>query len=74
MVPQAVQELYEEAQASYDPNNAAALLGSQPYHLDALLTMHDLYRSTGDQAYAGTPALHAAPATPAPRRPPLHGC
>jgi hypothetical protein len=52
VVPQAVQELYEEAQASHDPNNVAALLGSQPYHLDALLTMHDLYRSTGDQAYA----------------------
>ncbi|KAL4419888.1 hypothetical protein ABPG75_006986 [Micractinium tetrahymenae] len=49
---QAVQELYEECQASFDPNNIAALLHSHPYHLDALLTMHDLYRSMGEQAYA----------------------
>ncbi|EFN53652.1 hypothetical protein CHLNCDRAFT_136380 [Chlorella variabilis] len=48
----AVQELYEEVQATFDPNNVAALLQSHPYHLDALLTMHDLYRSTGEQAYA----------------------
>lgn len=50
---QAVQELYEECQATFDPNNVAALLHLHPYHLDALLTMHDLYRSMGEQAYAG---------------------
>ncbi|KAL4430372.1 hypothetical protein ABPG77_002178 [Micractinium sp. CCAP 211/92] len=49
---QAVQDLYEECQATFDPNNIAALLHSHPYHLDALLTMHDLYRSMGEQAYA----------------------
>jgi hypothetical protein len=52
-VLQAVQDLYEECQATFDPNHIAALLHSHPYHLDALLTMHDLYRSTGEQAYAG---------------------
>lgn len=50
---QVVQELYEQCQASFDPNNIAALLHSHPYHLDALLTMHDLYRSMGENAYAG---------------------
>lgn len=50
---QAVQELYEECQATFDPNNVAALLHQHPYHLDALLTMHDLYRSMGEQASAG---------------------
>jgi hypothetical protein len=95
---QAVQDLYEECQATFDPNNIAggcaefdccdsvescsdiafhtlsinsqsalpaahpclalpvnlaALLQNHPYHLDALLTMHDLYRSMGEQAYAG---------------------
>lgn len=50
---QAVQDLYEECQATFDPNNVAALLQQHPYHLDALLTMHDLYRSMGEQAYAG---------------------
>ncbi|KAI3425283.1 hypothetical protein D9Q98_009050 [Chlorella vulgaris] len=49
---QAVQELYEDVQATFDPNNIAALLQNHPYHIDSLLTMHDLYRSTGEQAYA----------------------
>lgn len=31
----------------------AALLHSHPYHLDALLTMHDLYRSMAENSYAG---------------------
>ena len=59
---QAVQDLYEECQASFDPNTIAALLQQHPYHLDALLTMHDLYRSMGEQAYAGARArgLHGA--------------
>ena len=56
---QAVQELYEDCQATFDPNNIAALLHAHPYHLDALLTMHDLYRSTGEQAYAGGWAVGA---------------
>ncbi|GAB4815863.1 hypothetical protein N2152v2_002909 [Parachlorella kessleri] len=49
---QAVQELYEQCQASFDPNNIAALLQHHPYHLDALLTMTDLYRSMGENSYA----------------------
>lgn len=48
-----MQDLYEECQATFDPNHVAALLHSHPYHLDALLTMHDLYRSMGEQAYGG---------------------
>ena len=50
---QAVQQLYEECQATFDPNAVAGLLHSHPYHLDALLTMHDLHRSMGEHAYAG---------------------
>jgi len=48
----AVQGAYEECQASFDPNQVAALLQHHPYHLDALLTMHDLYRSMGENAAA----------------------
>ncbi len=50
---QAVQALYEESQLTFDPNAVAAVLQSHPYHIDSLLTMADVYRSTGDNAYAG---------------------
>ena len=42
---QAVQMLFEQSQASFDPNTIMALLQQHPYHVDALLTMHELYRS-----------------------------
>jgi hypothetical protein len=32
------------AQASYDPNNIAALLQQYPYHIDSLMAMFELYR------------------------------
>ncbi len=35
-----------------DPNSIAALLQQAPYHVDSLLTMYDLYRSMGENAYA----------------------
>lgn len=41
---QAVQMLFEQSQASFDPNNIMALLQEHPYHVDSLLTMHELYR------------------------------
>lgn len=34
-------------QASYDPNNITRLLQQAPYHVDSLLSMHDLYRHMG---------------------------
>jgi hypothetical protein len=48
----AVQELYEECQATMDPNAIAALLQRHPWHLDALLTMADFYRAMGENAAA----------------------
>lgn len=36
--------LFEQSQASFDPNNIMALLQQHPYHVDSLLTMHELYR------------------------------
>ena len=36
--------LFEQSQASFDPNTIMALLQQHPYHVDALLTMHELYR------------------------------
>ena len=47
-----MQQLYEECQATFDPNAVAALLHSHPYHLDALLTMADVYRSMGEHSAA----------------------
>lgn len=47
-----IQEAYEECQATFDPNAIAHLLQGHPYHLDALLTMSDLYRSMGEHAPA----------------------
>jgi hypothetical protein len=49
---QAVRDAYEECQATFDPNAVAALLHYHPYHPDALLTMHDLYRQMGENATA----------------------
>ncbi len=43
-----LQAEFEERQASHDPNAIAALLGQRPYHVDALLAMHELYRSMGE--------------------------
>ena len=41
---QGVQRLFEEAQASHDPNNIMALLQHHPYHIDALMAMFELHR------------------------------
>jgi hypothetical protein len=38
------QALFEQAQASYDPNAIAAVLQQAPFHLDSLMAMYDLYR------------------------------
>ncbi|KAG7666551.1 hypothetical protein KSW81_005203 [Nannochloris sp. 'desiccata'] len=48
----AQQSLYEEVQATHDPNAVAAMLRSHPFHLDALLTMADVYRAMSEHAYA----------------------
>ena len=37
-------------QATYDPNNIAALLQQYPYHIDSLMAMFDLYRVRPCQA------------------------
>ena len=49
---QAVQDLYEECQSTFDPNAVAALLRSHPFHLDSLLTLADVYRSMGENTSA----------------------
>ena len=41
---QGVQALFEQCQASMDPNSIAHLLAHHPYHIDALLAMFELYR------------------------------
>ena len=41
---QGVQALFEQCQASMDPNSIAQLLAHHPYHIDALLAMLELYR------------------------------
>jgi len=48
----AQQSLYEEVQATHDPNAVAAMLRSHPFHLDALLSMADVYRAMAEHAYA----------------------
>jgi hypothetical protein len=40
--------VFEQAQASYDPNAVAAVLHQFPYHVDSLLAMNELYRSMGE--------------------------
>eukprot|EP00879_Flechtneria_rotunda_P027791 GHRR01029790.1.p1 GENE.GHRR01029790.1~~GHRR01029790.1.p1 ORF type:complete len:676 (+),score=286.92 GHRR01029790.1:138-2165(+) len=44
----AAQRVFEQAQASYDPNAVAAVLHQFPYHVDSLLAMNELYRSMGE--------------------------
>ncbi|KAG2488363.1 hypothetical protein HYH03_013053 [Edaphochlamys debaryana] len=46
------QQRFYRCQASYDPATIAALLQQAPYHVDALLAMHDLYRHMGENSYA----------------------
>lgn len=41
---QTVQALFEQAQASYDPNQLLQLLALHPYHVEALHAASDLYR------------------------------
>lgn len=48
----AAQAVFEEAQASHDPNAVAELLHQTPYHTDALLAMSQLYRSMGEHSTA----------------------
>ena len=38
------QQLFEQAQASYDPNQLLNLLQHYPYHADTLLAASELYR------------------------------
>lgn len=44
----AAQRVFEQAQASYDPNAVGAVLAQFPYHVDSLLAMNELYRSMGE--------------------------
>ena len=44
VLKQGVQALFEQCQASMDPNSIAQLLAHHPYHIDALLAMFELYR------------------------------
>ena len=47
-----IQEVYRQVQESFSPEHLMSLIRAHPYHVDAMLTMSDLYRSTGDTAYA----------------------
>jgi len=49
---ESVQAKYAECQASFNPRMLMGLLQAYPYHVDGLLTMADVYRSTGDGAYS----------------------
>lgn len=49
---QSTQRAFERCQASYDPNSIIALLQHNPYHLDSLLAMYDMYRHMGENQYA----------------------
>ncbi|KAG1672378.1 hypothetical protein FOA52_010996 [Chlamydomonas sp. UWO 241] len=46
------QHMFEQCQATHDPNAIARLLQQAPYHVDSLLSMYDLYRHMGENAYA----------------------
>ncbi len=46
------EEMYEQAQATYDPRNVMGLLRTHPWHAGSLLAMADLHRSTGEGEYA----------------------
>ena len=49
---QGVQALFEQCQASMDPNSIAQLLAHHPYHIDALLAMFELYRYALEMGHA----------------------
>jgi hypothetical protein len=49
---ESVQAKFAECQASFNPRMLMGLLQAYPYHVDGLLTMADVYRSTGDGAYS----------------------
>lgn len=49
----AAQRVFDQAQASYDPNAVAAVLHQFPYHVDSLLAMNELYRSMGEAQVRG---------------------
>lgn len=53
-----LQRMFEECQATYDPNSIAQLLRQAPYHVDALLAMYDLYRHMGDHSVAEVSHVH----------------
>jgi hypothetical protein len=59
----AAQRVFEQAQASYDPNAVAAVLHQFPYHVDSLLAMNELYRSMGE-AQVGSTAARGEGCTP----------
>jgi len=42
------QRAFERARASHNPNNLIALLHHYPWHVDALLSLSDLYIYTGE--------------------------
>ena len=53
---QGAQRLFEEAQATHDPNNIVAVLQHHPYHIDALMAMFELHRhasATGNTHASG---------------------
>ncbi|CAD7700951.1 unnamed protein product [Ostreobium quekettii] len=47
-----IQDAFEECQASANPNTIAALLNRCPYHVEAGLAMHDLYRAMSEHLSA----------------------
>ncbi len=49
---ESIQSQYRSVQASYNPRNLMGLLQLHPYHIDSLLSIGDVYRSTGDGQYA----------------------
>lgn len=51
---QGIQALFEQCQASMDPNSIAQLLAHHPYHIDALLAMFELYRYVPEISIAPT--------------------
>eukprot|EP00892_Ulva_mutabilis_P011990 jgi/Ulvmu1/9163/UM005_0261.1 len=44
---------FQQAQASMDPNNVAAMLAQYPFHVQSIITMADIYQSSGQGDYAG---------------------
>lgn len=69
--------LFEQSQASFDPNAVMAVLEEHPYHVDALLTMHELYRflylqTLLCQLFVYRPCPSSSPSSSAPTLPPTH--